>query len=585
MAEAAGATSALRPFERLAALPSSKWFAYPVLLAVQARAMWGLWDKDLTSGDTAGYAAQAWLWPHDLQVHFAWSPLYTAFYGTINWLAGGNFVTGTLLHRAIIVLVLALGVLALFRRLLPPAIALLMACWWAVLPINFDSLYEVHLFAVLPLLGAALLLTDEPGPWRRGAALGLLVACAALVRNEAILVAAALGVAFAVSEWSRRRAGAGTPNRRLLLAFGAPLAIAATLVSLAYARSVVQGDRLRQVLSDKHTLNVCQVYAANYGQRHPDRFPGNPFTECRPLMVNVFGERQPGLLEAWSKNPKAMIAFTAWNAWLVPDGLEVGLFNAAWGDDNPDYVPTTSLKQWYVAPLSLLLLAVLAAGAVRLWRDREAWSPRLRPQRWAWFALVVLALVGVLLIVALERPRPSYMFALTIGIMAAAGLALAALVRGRAAERWLATAGVAVPVLLVALLPRHYHASTPRPLTHMYQRLEPVAQRLTSGTVVVPGYEGEACSYLAPRRPCRSAPFAALAAEATGGKSLSSVFQARDVQVFYADPATAASPVAAKLLQDPRAAGLRVARSGRDTGGRWAVLVRDEAQPGAPSRR
>lgn len=573
------------PVHRLAALPASKWFAYPALLAVQARAMWGLWDKDLTAGDTSGYSAFASLWYQHDQVNLAWSPLYTAYYGTIRGLVGGDIVTATLVHRAVIVLVLAVLVLALLRRLLPPAIALLVACWWAVLPITFDSLYEVHLFAALPLLGAVLLLTNEPGPWRRGAALGLLVACTVLVRNEAGLLAGLLAVAFAIAEWRRRRSGAGIANRRLLLAFGVPLALAVVLVSLGYARSALQGEELRRAFTEKETLNICQVYAANYGQRHPDRIRGSPFTDCHPLMKNVFGSPSPGLLEVWSSNPKAMAAFVAWNVQLLPNGLEVGLFNAAWGDDNPDYVPTTSLKQWYVGLLSLGLLAVVAAGAVRLWRDRAPWAPRLHAQRWAWFGLGAVVLAGLVVIVGLERPRPSYMFALFAAIMAATGLGLAALVRGRAVERLVTVAAVALPLLLVTLLPRHYGASAPRPLADLYHRIEPVAQHLSRGLVVLPGHEGEACLYLAPNRRCQTAPFAAIASQATGGKSLAAVLASRRVELLYADAPTVANPAVAQLLQDPGAAGLRVARSGRDADGRWAVLVRADSRPGAATPR
>lgn len=65
---------------------------YPVLLAVQACAMWRLWDKDLTAGDTLSYAPMASLWSHDLQVHFAWSPLYTTFYGQLRQLLRGPSV-------------------------------------------------------------------------------------------------------------------------------------------------------------------------------------------------------------------------------------------------------------------------------------------------------------------------------------------------------------------------------------------------------------------------------------------------------------------------------------------------------------
>jgi hypothetical protein len=58
------------------------------------------------------------------------------------------------LHRAVIVMAATLGVLAVMRRLLPPALGLLIAMRWAILPINFETLYEVHLFALLPVLAA-----------------------------------------------------------------------------------------------------------------------------------------------------------------------------------------------------------------------------------------------------------------------------------------------------------------------------------------------------------------------------------------------------------------------------------------------
>jgi hypothetical protein len=68
--------------------------------------------------------------------------------------------------------------------------------------------------------------------------------------------------------------------------------------------------------------------------------------------------------------------------------------------------------------------------------------------------------------------------------------------------------------------------------------------------------------------------FGTIAAAATGRTSLADVLRARGVSVFYADAATASNPAVAQLLNDPRAAGFRAARSGRDAGGRWAVLVR-----------
>ena len=44
-----------------------------------------------------------------------------------------------ILHRMLIVLALAVLVLALMRRLLPPGIAWMAAAWWVVLPIDFND--------------------------------------------------------------------------------------------------------------------------------------------------------------------------------------------------------------------------------------------------------------------------------------------------------------------------------------------------------------------------------------------------------------------------------------------------------------
>src|SRR5215216_1784435 len=98
---------------------------------------------------------------------FAWSPLYTAFFGSFLWLFSDPFVA-TLLHRLAIVLIVTMLFLAMARKLLPPPIAWLVAAWWAVLPINYETLYEVHLFSVIPFQLAALALLCWRSPAGRG---------------------------------------------------------------------------------------------------------------------------------------------------------------------------------------------------------------------------------------------------------------------------------------------------------------------------------------------------------------------------------------------------------------------------------
>lgn len=558
--------------DRVAALPASPWFAYPALIAVQTRALWGIWHKDMTTGDTLGYLHQAIDWSNSLHDNIVWSPLYTNFYGTLVKVTG-NIVTATILHRVIIVFALAVIVLAILRRLLPAPTALLVACWWAVLPITFDSLYEVHLFAALPPLIAVLLLTNEPGPWRRGSAFALLVGSTLLVRNEVLLVAATLAGAFVWSERRSRREGAGIPIRRLALAAGVPLLIALLLMGGAFARSTLKGKAMTGSWHGKHVVNVCQVYATNFQQRHPDRFTANPWTECQVLMQQVFHKRLPTLTEAWQRNPKAMLGFTRWNLHLLPNGIQLGLFDSSSSGDNPDYVPA-DLRQPWAGALTVLLLQLLAFGGVLLWRDRKHWLSGLCPQRWAWGALGVVSAVTIAVIILLERPRPSYMFALTFSLMAAAGLALSAIVRRYSWHRAVGVVAVAVPLAVVVALPAHYHQG-PRPLKDLYDRTRPFVGRLDPGTAVVPAADDvQACLLVAATKRCNTVAFQTVIVPQLATRSLKTQLDAYSADLIYADATVTSDPSFQTLLQKPRALGWRIARSGSDTAGRWAVLVR-----------
>src|SRR2546427_1259749 len=152
----------LRPLDRLDRLTGRPWFSYLMLLLLQLKVMWGIWQyRDLAPGDESGYYNRAFLWFKDLSVDIVWSPLYTAFLGTLMHLSPHAYFV-TILHRLIIVLALDLMILALMRRLLPHRIAWLIAAWWAILPINFDTAYAVHLFAVIPVHAAWLLVLPRP---------------------------------------------------------------------------------------------------------------------------------------------------------------------------------------------------------------------------------------------------------------------------------------------------------------------------------------------------------------------------------------------------------------------------------------
>ena len=167
---------------------------------------------------------------------------------------------------------------------------------------NFNVLYEVHLFGVLPVLVAALILARSQARAARGVAFGVLLGATLLLRNELAITTAVVGVAIVVQELRERRSGsAGKPG--IARAYGVPIAVVILLTAGAYWRSTVQGDLAPDSFRVKHTLNVCQAYAFNYQQRHPTTFEGNPFIHCEPLMRRTFGASQPSFREATAANP------------------------------------------------------------------------------------------------------------------------------------------------------------------------------------------------------------------------------------------------------------------------------------------
>ncbi len=583
MAEAPAANVAsgrvTRVADGLARLPVNRAFAYGAVLLVQIRAMWGIWDRDLTGGDTASYYEGAQSWVDGLQVNFAWSPLYTSFLGTVDWLVGGPFAAISV-HRALIVVVLALLVLAVLRRLVPPWAALIGALWWASLPIVYDALYEVHLFAAIPLMVMVLLMTNDPSMKRRGWAIGLLAASTILVRQEAVFVAVLLvGALVATQVWARRGGRAhAVPARRIAVAFGVPLLVAAALIGLTYERSTFKGDALSEKLDDKHTVNVCQAYTFSYRQRNPGEFTGNPFTECRGLMAREFGDPQPTFVEAWRANPKAMLDFTTWNLRLLPQGMQVGLFSAAAGNANPDY-PPPPLGRWWAGVLSILLLALLVVGAIVLREDWQRWKALIVAQRWAWIALAAIALVVLAVVVFTQRPRPSYMFGLSIGLIALSMLSLAVLARRLRLTRWTATGAALLPVVLFFALPFRWD-DTPRPLANAYDRisdaLEPVGSGEEPEVLVSSVAAASLCRYVHSNDPCKGLDFNSTAAGTNTGRALGDALDEVGATVLYLNSYAEWGPRVAQFLEDPEGWEL-IGRSEQGDPRPWALLVRSRA--------
>ena len=469
-------------------LPVNPLFAYGTILLLQLRRMWSIWRwHELTGGDTCAYFYDASSWFRHGQGNFGWSPLYTYFYGSLLHLTTDAAVV-TALHRLIIACLATLGVLSVMRRMLPPALAWLVAAWWAVLPVNFNTTFEVHLFSLLPILAALIVILYGRGPWARAGAVSVLVLSAFLVRNEMLVGAGLLlliCIGWEVRDFRRgRRRLADIPM--ILAAYFIMGAVTGCIVWWFFSHSNVKGDAFRDEMRSKHTVNMAQVYAYGYQQRHPE-WSKNPWVDYGELCQRDFGTPLPTLAQMMRRNPRVYVEHVLWNYRLLPAGLQLMLFSATSGHVDPDYLSpyvNRSRVNWqtWAFWLSVATTALIAWGLVRLWGERKYWWPTLiRPRLEGWLTIGCVMVVALLVVVPTQRPRPAYLFGLTVGLMCLVATC-AVLVFGRLA--WLRRLAPAMPILMLALpfaVPsaygnRKHHG--PRPMYDDYERLHPFEQLL-----------------------------------------------------------------------------------------------------------
>jgi hypothetical protein len=497
---------------RLERIAGSAWFAYGSILLIQAKVLWGIWEyRDLTPGDTASYFVMASRWADHLVVDPGFYPLYHALWGSLQWIVPDPFAV-SVLHRVLIAFGTTALLLAVMRRLLTPGIAWALALWWAVLPAAYDVLYEIHLFGALAGLAIALVALRWSGLAGRATVFGLLLASALLVRSENIVAAFAFGVVWLGYELWRRRRGDEVPWRTLATAAAIPLVSVAALTGLASWRNGAEGSVFTR-LSHKHEVNVCQVYAIGLWQSGDVRVE-NPAGQCYVYTLEDFGQRYPSLTEAFSENPDAVVSHFARNAELVPAGLEVGLFNAKFGSvseaSNPDYI-SIDRGSWIVLVGSIAIVLVITAGAVLIWTDRRRWWDEwIRERVWGWVALGAMGTTA--LFAALQtRPRPAYLFPLTILILAALGMSLVVIasrlgIPGRARAL--------IPPIAVAaliLIPTHYRDGYSNPQIGPGERLRTAVDRLEPYRADLQGRDHgllavypatAACEYVGRDEPC-----------------------------------------------------------------------------------
>src|SRR5262249_7334980 len=156
------------------------------------------------------YFSDASQWTHALRVNPLWSPLYTVLWGSMRWIVHDAYAS-TILHRVLIALAAALIVLAVLRHFVSAGIAWALAVWWALLPVNYDPLYELHLFALIPELAAVLIALSWKGLRMRASVFAVLLAVAVLLRTEITFSLALWTVVWIGYEVREQRRGRGVP--------------------------------------------------------------------------------------------------------------------------------------------------------------------------------------------------------------------------------------------------------------------------------------------------------------------------------------------------------------------------------------
>ena len=575
---------------RLNSLARNARFAYLTIILLQLKVMMGLWRyQDLTMGDTASYFRASLRWAQDGEVNIVWSPLYTAFLGTLHLFLDNAFWT-LVAARLLIAVLASVLVLAVLRRLLPHPLAWIVAAWWAILPITFDTVYTVHLFAALFPLAIFAVVAYVPGRYGRGIALGLFLATAILVRNEYMLATLLwTGLVF-VYEWKQVRTGPPASWPHLARAYGLPVLAALVLIAFFLSRSVVGFSNFSEHAGPKHTLNVCQIYAFNRIQQG-DPWQKSPWLECHEIMERDFGVPEPTFGEAFRRNPGAILGHVWWNIQLIPAGTQLGLFNRYGGGANPDYIPAEEAPLVWISLLGLVLLWIL--GLWWIWQNRRYWwEHQFRPNAFVWLAMGCATVVAFI-VMGMQRPRPSYLFVYTFSLMAVTGLSVRVLLRNTFLERtaWLMPIAA---ILAILLIPSHYspgyenhHGYQGQDLRQAYNRIRPLMQAVppTDTTVVVARrFTPQLCMYMRTTA-CTGLTFNPLMARKPDNVSSLAYLRQQEVDWLYLDPLLLRNPATQALRDTLLAHRWTLVGAGTDTTGTWVIVERPATRPSPAARR
>jgi hypothetical protein len=393
--------------------------------------------------------------------------------------------------------------LVLLRRLLPHYLACIIAAWWALLPINFDSVYNVHLFSVLIPLVLFITAAYFNNIYGRGTVLAGLLLTAALVRSEYTLLFMIWLFLFVCYELYAFRQKKAYSLKTYLLGYVLPLLLVLFILGGFYARAISQYPEIQRDIQAKRTLFVCQNYAYNRKQQG-DAWQGDPWTECQELIERDFKSSAVTFSQAFSLNPGSILKHIWWNIRLIPSGTQLALFNYYSGGPNPDFMRAQkSPLVWLPFVLAIGLCIYAAATGFIL-----PFFKKNRPAEnvFAWLLMFSSALM-VLAAIIMARPRPSYMFPYSIFLMALSGLGLGKLLERISIDSILKPLTPIGAILLILFVPSHYDSdyinhyhSKGQPWRETFEQIAPHINRGTINSpaiIVIPtGNYESLCNYL-----------------------------------------------------------------------------------------
>lgn len=473
---------------------------YLLITLLLLRIVWRMWRwKDLTNGDTSAYCIGAFQWAHRGwfdAITMVYSPLYVVFYSFFIATFKSAYAA-TIAHRLVILLILAWSIAGLCRVVLPRAIAWFIAAWWIILPINWNALYEVHLFGLIFFVLGSWVAGLKDLRVNRGLGLAAFLAGSLFVRNEFILATTLFGILIFISEiyeWRKRSSRGITWFPTISQVLGPSILVIIGGFALFHQSLSVS---LSKAFKSRHLVNVGQVFAYGYQQRN-STWAKSPWVDYDGLMKEQFGKSEVTFSEAAQRNPWAMWEYVAWNFKLLPSGLQLALFNAYSGKHTPDFIPQER-NLLYARSLSCVVLGLAIAGLACLWRQRSFWSTYFNQRRRWCMAAMMTTLIPCLLAIVTQRPRPSYIFMTTLLLMIFFGLCLNAILRELRLYRGFNRVSPLFAFLVIAL------AHPPRGLTHetrdlyeIYQRLYPYRQLFSDRANIFAAerFPMETCNYL-----------------------------------------------------------------------------------------